>query len=159
MINKKITILKNQLSKLESFIPLIDKENPEVSKSTVGWQLDHALKVFNLVSTWTVNSNPKEYKRSFNLWRSVLLPLCYIPRGKARAPKKVLPPETILKEDILNQLQQAHQHIETIRPLPKTAYFEHHVFGKLNKQQTLRFLEMHTKHHLKIVDDILAQTD
>ena len=33
------------------------------------------------------------------------------------------------------------------------------MFGMLNKQQTLRFLEMHTKHHLKIVDDILAQTD
>ena len=78
MNNKRITILKKQLSNLESYIPLIDKENSKVSKATVGWQLDHTLKVFNAVSEWTENSNPKEYKPNFNLWRSILFPLCYI---------------------------------------------------------------------------------
>ena len=157
MSNKRITILKNQLSKLESFIPLIDKENPKVSKSTVGWQLDHALKVFNAVSKWTENSNPKEYKRKFNFWRSVLFPLGYFPRGKVRAPKYVLPPEIIKNEDLNAQLQTARTHIENLKTLPEKAYFKHFIFGMLSKKQTLRFLEMHTKHHLKIVNDILKK--
>jgi hypothetical protein len=157
MNNKRITILKKQLSKLESYTPLIHKENSKVSKAKVGWQLDHALKVFNAVSEWTENSNPKEYKPNFNLWRSILFPLCYIPRGKARAPKKVSPPDIITNDDLLNQFQQAHRHLEVLERLSKTSYFNHHMFGLLTKQQTLRFLEMHTKHHLKIVKDILKQ--
>ncbi|WP_339893042.1 DUF1569 domain-containing protein [uncultured Algibacter sp.] len=157
MSNKRITILKNQLSKLESFIPLLDKENLKVSKSTVGWQLDHALKVFNAVSKWTENSNPKEYKRKFNFWRSVLFPLGYFPRGKVRAPKYVLPPEIIKNEDLNAQLQTARTHIENLKTLPEKAYFKHFIFGMLSKKQTLRFLEMHTKHHLKIVNDILKK--
>tara|TARA_R110002110_G_scaffold59981_9_gene169336 strand:- start:1455 stop:1928 length:474 start_codon:yes stop_codon:yes gene_type:complete len=157
MSNKRITILKNQLSKLESFIPLLDKENLKVSKSTVGWQLDHALKVFNAVSKWTENSNPKEYKRKFNFWRSVLFPLGYFPRGKVRAPKYVLPPEIIKNEDLNAQLQTARTHIENLKTLPEKAYFKHFIFGMLSKKQILRFLEMHTKHHLKIVNDILKK--
>tara|TARA_R110002126_G_scaffold65104_1_gene166168 strand:- start:1600 stop:2073 length:474 start_codon:yes stop_codon:yes gene_type:complete len=157
MSNKRITILKNQLSKLESFIPLLDKENLKVSKSTVGWQLDHALKVFNAVSKWTENSNPQEYKRKFNFWRSVLFPLGYFPRGKVRAPKYVLPPEIIKNEDLNAQLQTARTHIENLKTLPEKAYFKHFIFGMLSKKQTLRFLEMHTKHHLKIVNDILKK--
>ncbi len=157
MANNRIEILTQLLSIIEVHIPQKELNNPSISKSDIGWQLDHALKVFNAVSEWMINSNPKEYKRNFNFWRSALFPLCYIPRGKARAPKRVLPPDVISKEDLINQLQEAHQHLEMIKPLPKTSYFKHHMFGMLTKQQTLRFLEMHTKHHLKIVNDILKQ--
>lgn len=157
MSNKRIIVLENLLTKLEYFLPQIDKKNPQVSKSTVGWQLDHALKVFNAVSEWTENSNPKEYNYKFNKWRSILLPLGYIPRGKARAPKHVLPPEIIKTEDLKVQLQNARTHIEKLNALPEKAYFKHFVFGMLPKNQTLRFLQMHTNHHLKIVNDILKQ--
>lgn len=157
MNKKRITVLKKQLYKIESYIPFVNKENQKVSKSNVGWQLDHTLKVFNAVSEWTENSNTKDYKWTFNFWRSVLFPLCYIPRGKAKAPKFVLPPEIIKDEDLQKQLQIAKNHIEVLKALPKTAYFKHFVFGKLSKKQTLRFLEMHTNHHLKIVRDILKK--
>lgn len=157
MSNRRITILKNQLFRIETLIPLMDKENPKVSKSTVGWQLDHALKVFNAVSTWTENSNSKDYKPRFNFWRSILFPLGYFPRGNVQAPKFVLPPEIILPEDLHPQIQIAKTHIESLTKLPKQAYYEHFIFGKLSKNQTFRFLEMHTNHHLKIVRDILKK--
>ncbi|WP_339915987.1 DUF1569 domain-containing protein [Yeosuana marina] len=157
MNNRRLTILKNQLSKLEAYIPLIDKENPKVSKSKVGWQLDHTLKVFNAVSEWIENSNSKDYERTFNFWRSILFPLGYFPRGKVNAPKFVMPPEIIVPQDLRTQIQLARTHTEHLKELPKQAYYKHFVFGKLSKNQTLRFLEIHTKHHLKIINDILKK--
>lgn len=155
MTKKRFAILNTILTQMEESIPFHDKANPSVSTSSVGWQIDHSLKVINGVCAIMIKTNPDKYKKNFNLWRSVLFALCYIPRGKAKAPKIVLPPEIISHEDLLKQLQAARIHIEQLKPLPETSHFIHHVFGMLSKQQTLRFLEIHTKHHLKIVNDIL----
>ncbi|MCL6293792.1 DUF1569 domain-containing protein [Jejuia spongiicola] len=152
---KKIEALNLLLAEIELNIPFKDKTNPKVTTSDIGWQLDHSLKVFNAVSEWTIKSNPKDYKREFNFWRTILFPLKYIPRGKAKAPKFVLPPQIITSEDLHVQLQTAKNHISTLKKLPKAAYFKHFIFGKLSKKQTLHFLQMHTNHHLKIVRDIL----
>lgn len=157
MSENRIKILNQLLSQIEKNIPNKTLKNPSVSKSDIGWQLDHALKVFNAVSNWTINSNPKEYKREFNMWRSVLFPLCYIPRGKVKAPKHVLPPKIIEPIDLKTQLQTAKAQIKKLKTLPEKAYFKHFIFGMLSKKQTLRFLQMHTNHHLKIVNAILKQ--
>ncbi|WP_418602215.1 DUF1569 domain-containing protein [Hwangdonia sp.] len=155
MSNKKIKYLHALLSEIEQHIPLKDQTNPKVTKSDIGWQLDHSLKVFNAVCEWTIKSNPADYERKFSFWRTVLFPIGYIPRGKVKAPKIVRPPNVILDEDLKTQLQTAKNHIDALKPLPEKAYFKHFIFGKLSKKQTLRFLEMHTNHHLKIVRDIL----
>ena len=84
-----------------------------------------------------------------------MFPIGYIPRGKVKAPKIVQPPNIILDEDLHAQLQTAKNHIDILKDLPEKAYFKHFIFGKLSKQQTFRFLQMHTNHHLKIVRDIL----
>lgn len=147
--------LKQMLSQLEDNFTNILVKNPSVSKASIGWQIDHTLKVFNAVCHFTANSNPEQYIKKFNAWRTILFPLCYLPRGKAKAPKQVLPPEHISPDDLKTQLKTARAHIITLKTLPKNAYFNHFVFGHLNKAQTLRFLEMHSKHHLKIINDIL----
>lgn len=158
MSTKQITVLNNLLFQIEENILFKDKENTSISKSTVGWQLDHALKVFIAVSEWTANSNPDDYKWNFNFMRLVMFPLRFIPRGKGKAPKYVLPPEIITTEDLNNQLQIAKNHTTTLNNLPEGFYFKHFIFGMLTKKQTLRFLEIHTKHHLKIVRDILKSS-
>ena len=157
MANKRIEILIQLLRKIEAQVPNKELKNSNVSKSDIGWQLDHTLKVFNAVCAWTENSNPNEYKRKFNFWRAVFFPLGYFPRGKVKAPKHVLPPEIIKTEDLKAQLQTARTHIENLKTLPEKKYFKHFIFGMLSKKQTLRFLQMHTNHHLKIVNDILKK--
>ena len=155
MRSNRFKILQNQLNEIETYFPFIEMKNTKISNSTVSWQLDHTLKVFIAVSESTKNSNPKEYEWKFNYWRLMLFPLNYIPRGKAKAPKYVLPPETINLEALKTQLQSAKNYIEILKTLSEKAYFKHFIFGKLSKKQTLRFLQMHTHHHLKIVRDIL----
>lgn len=157
MGDKRYNILNKQLLQIEEFIAFKDNKNTEISKASVGWHLDHVLKVFNTISEWVIKSNPKDYKRQYNFWRTLLFPFGYIPRGKAKSPKIVLPPETVTFEDLQNQLQIARKNIANLRPLPRNTYFTHFIFGMLHKPKTLRFLDMHTNHHLKIVKDILNQ--
>lgn len=157
MTNKRITVLNNLLSKIEKNIPFKSQKKLTISKSNIGWQLDHALKVINAVSNTLAKTDPKNYRKDFNIIRLLLFPLCYIPRGKGKAPKAALPPDIISTEDLLKQLQDAKTHVGNLNTLHKNTYFKHFIFGILPKAKTLRFLEMHTKHHLKIVNDILKK--
>lgn len=143
------------IKKLEQYIQFKDKRNDKISSSDVAWQIDHSLKVINLVTEALASSDPSEYKWRFNKWRLFLFTLNYIPRGKAKAPKIVRPPEVISTEDLNKQVRSTYKNIESLKPLNENAYFTHFVFGQLNKVKTIQFLNLHTNHHLKIIKDIL----
>jgi hypothetical protein len=149
-----ITLEKN-LKLLESYIPDYERTNIKVSKVNVAWQLDHSLKVINSVINAMQHSDPALYIDNFKFLGKVLLKFNYFPRGKAKAPKDVMPSEIIYKEDIVTQLALAKENIKEIINLDKNAYFKHPLFGNVNKTRVLGFLNAHTNHHLKIVKSIL----
>lgn len=47
-----------------------------------------------------------------------------------------------------------YEQSKKIEHFDKNAFFEHPLFGVLNKKDTMKFLKMHTTHHLKIIQDI-----
>ena len=149
------TTLENKLNQIENYIPDYERKNSKVSKVNVGWQLDHSLKVINSVVKVMQNSDPTLYQDNFSLMGRIVFAINFIPRGKAKAPKHVKPPEIVLKEDIVSQLTAARENIIEIQNLDKNAYFKHPMFGNVNKKRVLRFLSAHTNHHLKIVKSIL----
>ena len=140
---------------IRAYIICQEKENLKISKGNVGWHLDHSLKVINSVFEAITTSSSLDYKKEFNGLRLFIFTVGFFPRGKAKSPKRVLPPEVILKEDIENQLEKAIRNFETIDSLDKNQFFTHPLFQQLNKKQTIKFLRLHTNHHLKIVKDIL----
>lgn len=154
-IMKHIKGLQKQLSEIESHIAKGTTENKTVSKSNIAWHLDHSLKVINSVTGLLQQSDPDDYKSNFSTLRLYCFIFNYIPRGKGKSPKAVLPPDIITEEDLKKQTNYAKSELQHITDLPKTSNFKHPYFGQLNKQQTLRFLKLHTEHHLKIVRDIL----
>ena len=155
MLNKNPEILIPLIKELESYVVVKDKRNNNISTSDVAWQIDHSLKVFNLVSETLLNSDPKLYSSKFNKWRFICFTFGHFPRGRVKAPKFVRPPEIILIEDLNSQLQIAYQNIEKIKSANVYAHFKHFIFGVLHKKRTVRFLQLHTTHHLKIIRDIL----
>jgi len=155
MFKRNPEILFVVIKELESYLTVKDKRNDSVSTSDIAWQIDHSLKVFNLVSETLFNSNPELHSSKFNKWRLLCFTLGYFPRGKVRAPKFVRPPEIISKKDLESQLQVAYQNINNIKSANENAHFKHFIFGVLNKNRTIRFLQLHTNHHLKIIRDIL----
>ena len=155
MLKRKPEILIPLVKELESYIAVKDKRNNSVSTSDIAWQIDHSLKVFNLVSKTLLNSNPELYSSNFSKWRLLCFTLGYFPRGKVKAPKFVRPPEVILEEDLEFQFKVAYQNIENIKSAKINTHFKNFIFGVLNKNRTIRFLQLHTNHHLKIIRDIL----
>ncbi len=146
--------LQNLISQLESKIPFHEKTNPSVSSSTVGWQIEHSLKTIFQVLQVVKASNPEDYQRKFNKNKLFISVLGFFPRGKAKAPKVVLPEGNITEESLKNSIEKVKTALQNWESLDKNAHFPHPFFGKLNKKSTKWFLKLHTNHHLKIVNDI-----
>lgn len=151
---KKLNIVLNQL---EAKIPLSETSNKKISQANVAWHIEHSLLVIDSIRNFIVDSNPKAYKRSFNFTRSLVLLIKTFPRGRAKAPKSVRPLTQLTNSNLLTHLDATRTSISVLETLPKNSYFEHPIFGKLNSKQTILFFEIHTNHHLKIIEDIIKQ--
>ena len=143
------------LKTLESKIEFKDTINPSVSAANIAWHLDHTLKVINSVIATLKKSNPEEYQWKIHFKRSYLLFSGSIPRGKAKAPKSVQSFEEISLKDIQRQLETAKFLVNELKNLPNKSNLKHPFIGPLNLKQSIRFMEIHTNHHIKIMDDIL----
>lgn len=147
--------MKDQFGEIEEQIKNRDLLKPDISQVGVAWHLDHLLKVIKNLYHALEISDPKLYKSEVSLKRIAVFVSGTIPRGAGKAPKSVSSPDDIKTEDILKQLEEAKMIIDRYEQLPDKAFFKHPVFGNLNKQQTKRFIEIHTNHHLKIIRDIV----
>ncbi len=146
--------LKIYLNTLHQLIEKEKETNIAISAGSVGWHIEHtylvAIKVINAV----IHSDTSAFNKTFNIKRIIFLTLKKIPRGKAKAPKEVQS-----KGATTSEIHQIHDKVIEKITLLKNAtanqFFTHPFLGNLNKKQTIRFLEIHTKHHLKIINDIL----
>jgi hypothetical protein len=145
------------LAILSTKITDFERKNIAVSKSSVGWQIEHSLKTIDLILTACKKSDPSSYQWKFKLNRFLILDVLQkIPRGKATAPKVVQPEGEITRESLQLHLEKVHQNLENWENLDRNIYFFHPYFGNLHKKATERFLKLHTLHHLQIIEDILA---
>ncbi len=155
MEDRKINEIQKLLDQLEIQIIHFDTSKPTISKSNVGWHIEHTLLTLSAVSKALTNSNPGDYKWKFNFIRMIVLTMKKIPRGKAKVPEVVRPKENYSMESLKDHLSKTKAKIEELNTISENKYFEHPVFGNIKLKQTIRFLEIHTKHHLDIIKDIL----
>jgi len=147
--------LSELLKELESRIPNQELINQAISKSTVGWHIEHTLLTINLIIRALKNSNTKDYKRKFNFPRLLVFSMNKIPRGRAKSPKVVQPKDNLNVESLKKHFEIAAERIKGLSGLSTDNFFEHPVFGNLNLKPTIKFLNIHTKHHIKIINDII----
>jgi len=121
----------------------------------VDWHLDHTYRVIISVSKLLVRSNPDEYKRDFNLSRSVVFMTNTIPRGKGRAPMSVITSDEITEESLKALHTKSTELLNEIKSLPAHCFFKHPIFGILDLEMSKQFIKIHTIHHLKIMREIL----
>lgn len=149
--------LDSQFSEIVDYIPQRDRLNTKISEVDVAWHLDHCLKTINRVCEMLESSNPQDFKSNFNFIRVCVFTLGIIPRGYAKAPKSVRPPEVINTDSLFLQIEEAKENLKKLESLDAKTHFKHPYFDIINKGQTKRFLKLHTQHHLKIIKDILKE--
>ncbi len=149
--------LKKQLESFEGFIEKRNSRNVKISKADVAWHLDHSLKTINRIFERLESSNPDEYRSSLSISRTLIYAWGDFPRGVAESPNVVRPPDSISTDSLYQQLETARKNIQKLEELPANAHFKHPNFKELNRNQSQRFLEIHTQHHIKIIRDILKK--
>ncbi|MEM6892565.1 MAG: DUF1569 domain-containing protein [Bacteroidota bacterium] len=149
------TFMDDQMETLHGYILQRDVENPAVSKADVAWHIDHSLKTINKIYEELEKSNPEDYQYTFSFSRICIFAWGDFPRGVAEAPKVVRPPMDIETENLYVQWEEARQNLNKLKELDDRVHFKHPYFNVIDKGQTKRFLRIHTRHHLKIIEDIL----
>lgn len=142
------------LNQLESYVNTHEKLNDAISGETIGWHIAHSCKVINTITNVIVHSDPSKAKPKFSSAYYWIILTNKIPRGKVKAPKIVIPTKTISKKEIIEEIELAKANLQTLASTGQNKYFTHPIFGDLNVPKTLRFLTVHTNHHLKIIRDI-----
>lgn len=151
----------DQLIELAADRRLHDVGAARVSKWTVGKQLEHLLlsgsSVLDVLEKLTDGRRSPATGGTTLLGR-IILATGFIPRGKGEAPEFATPTgrdAADLEAGLRRLAQRLADLAEQLRPLEESGWRARHpYFGALDIGQWMRFMEVHHRHHLKIVGDI-----
>ena len=148
----------DEITRMVRFEPaLLELRVERVSGWSIGQQIDHILKVLDAGQRFLAESDTT-LPRGINLTGRLVFALGWIPRGVGKSPKGVVPADEIPGDLAERAARLRRAYCET--PLPETVLADpkpvlpHPYFGGLSASEGLRFLGIHTHHHLKIVADI-----
>ena len=152
-----MTKLKSLIDQLEIQIPKLESINPSVSTSPVGWHIEHSLLTVDSIIEALKKSEPVLYKRKFSFPKLLVFTMNKIPRGRGKAPTWVQPKENFSVESLQAHAASTGQKLLDLEKLQPNNFIKHPVFGNLKLKPAVRFIAIHTQHHLNIVRDILKK--
>ncbi|GAK94869.1 hypothetical protein JCM19298_1699 [Nonlabens ulvanivorans] len=153
--DKRNSELKVKLNEVASYIPVRDTINLEVSEASVAWHMDHIYLMVNQLHKALEYSDESIYKADSNQTRDYVFNSNTLPRGKVTAPESVRPAENVTINTLQMHYEEALATVEKFPTLAEKKHFNHPILGTMNRDETIKFLTIHTEHHLKIIRDIL----
>jgi hypothetical protein len=149
---KKLLAIVDQLATHVPDAKLVDNAISEVN---IAWHIEHACLVIIKITETIKQSNPQQYNSKFNFKKMLVFITGKFPRGRAKAPASVMPQAQFDQAVLIDSIGKAKLAITELNNCDRNQFFLHPIFGNLNKRSTLHFLGIHTKHHLRIIQDIL----
>lgn len=130
---------------------------PAVSSWSVGEHIHHCcLSMIGISKSLRKSTTPMPRAQP-TVPRIAVLRFGFIPRGRARSPSFVVPIPSVPPAELQAMLQQSTELLGMAHALERSAWFAHPFLGPMNRDQALKFVLVHNRHHLKIVADILKQ--
>ena len=146
---------ESTLTTIEHHIPSFAASDPSVSAWSVGMQLHHSLLATNRIARAVVESVPGEQRPIFNLLRMLVLFVGDFPRGRGKAPKASWPSDDVTEAELRTLLESGRDALAQAAEADAKAWWKHFAFGVMRRDTAIKFVHIHNRHHLKIVDDIL----
>ncbi len=153
-MDKEIVVLQT-LDDLNNYVPRYSVRIEKVSKWSVGMQIEHCLLGTTGICMTLVNSKPHTGRIRRGLIRRMIFMAGVIPRGRGQAPSRSLPNAEITESRLNELLLEAKLSVQKAAAANDNSWWEHHSFGVMKRDDALRFVAIHNRHHLKIVSDIL----
>ena len=144
-----------EIDRAESFLPFATHLVPAVSDWTVGQQIEHAAKATSAFAvTLLRNKGPVEAKAD-HPWKMALLENGSFPRGMVDAPDITLPAPQTSSTALQNLLRKTRIRVGNLAELPPDATADHHYLGTMQRDEAIRFMAIHLRHHISIMGDIV----
>ena len=147
--------IEKHLDEIYNYVEHEHQLNKSVSSVNVGWHIEHTSLVIIKITESVSKSDPKKYKWKFSLIRLLIFFKNKFPRGKAKAPD-IVKPKQIDKTNFTQLLIQTKDALQRLKQVDPNQHFRHPIFGDLDKKNTFIMLDIHTRHHLQIVKDIIG---
>ncbi len=155
--SKQFSAITTQVEKLDKLILEEDVTNTEVSKWSTYKQIEHILLANTGICEFIENGKKPSEEKSRTFFSYLPFTFGFIPRGRAEAPSYVVP-AGITQDEIKLLLVKYKDQLSRIKVLSNLnsndVVGNHPYFGGLNRLEWIRFMEIHTNHHLKIIEDI-----
>lgn len=128
--------------------------NANISNWSVGEHLDHIWNVIHGINLKLKNSNSELESEKFSIAKAYVLLFKRIPRGRGKSPKEVMPDDEVILESLIKKIDDSILFRSEMENLNINAWFLHSIFGVLKLKNAIKFVDVHTNHHLAIIDDI-----
>ena len=164
MTQKALVQIRTQIERIRTLARSPEEQfcarREHISAWSPAEHLDHTYKVSMSIVRRITEESAKPSRRGINLVGRVILLLGWIPRGRGKTPER-LSGAICTGAHIEAALGRLEQALGTL-PMDAVAasrspIVPHPMFGGLTPSQALRFIVVHTNHHLRIVDEILAR--
>jgi hypothetical protein len=142
------------LARLREAVADAGLQRPDVSKWSVGMHVHHCALGMVAICRAVLDSSPPPPPSRFSAARAFVLASGRIPRGRADAPEAALPNPDIRPEELHGLLNQADGLIVRVGEAEPGQWWTHFAFGVLKRDEALRFIGIHNRHHLRIIADI-----
>lgn len=144
----------NGLAQLRAAVADASLQRPDVSKWSIGMHVHHcALGMIGICEAVLASSPPPPPSR-FSAPRAFIFATGRIPRGRGKAPEAAHPSPEIRPDELHTLLDRSDELIARVREAEPRQWWQHFAFGAMDRDETLRFIGIHNRHHLRIVADI-----
>ena len=147
--------MNSEVEALRGVVPAAATLAPDVSKWSVGMHVQHCGLAMNEVCRSLVSSEGPPPPSGFNLVTSAIFLTGRIPRGRGKSPEQAIPGEGVTPDELETILGESERWLEKVGQVSADHWFRHFAFGVLDRERTLKFIRIHNRHHLRIVQDIL----
>ncbi len=160
-----MTELTETMAQLRDYVEHASVHRPDISSWTVGDHVEHVLIVSGgfavaLVSGRAVPSptdsadDKKVRMQAYSKHR--VLDTGSIPRGSVTAPPAGQPKGGLDADALYALTEKTSARLARAANVPETALAHHPLLGELTRDEVFRFLDVHARHHMAIMDDILS---